>query len=169
LERYFFITYIHIDKNVYCQNEKQIDKFTDEQKITKIAFEENSDKIGCVEINVEISDHFEYLIEYMFRKLGKDIIACVCTKCDNFEKLKKMNVMIPKIYEKMLEEEDRRGCTGVVYANVSDYKLIELLEKYDVYYYIYGYDENSEIDQMYKESMKQKINEYREIENINII
>jgi hypothetical protein len=74
--------------------------------------------------------------------------------------------MIPEIYEKMWEEEDRRGRKGVVYANVSDYKLIELLEKYDIYY-IYGHDEDSEIDQMYKESMEEKINEYRGIEENN--
>jgi hypothetical protein len=119
-----------------------------------------------VEIYVESSDYFEYCIEYMFRKLGKDIIVCVGTSCDNFEKLKKMNVMIPEIFEKMWEEEDRRECKGVVYTNVTDYKLIELLEKYDVYY-IYGHHEDSEIAQMYKENMEEKINEYRRIEENN--
>jgi hypothetical protein len=50
-----------------------------------------------VEVYVDISSSVESFIEYMFRKLGKEIIACVGTKCDNFEKLKKMNVMISEI------------------------------------------------------------------------
>jgi hypothetical protein len=62
----------------------------------------------------------------------------------------------------------RGGYKGVVFTNVSDYKLIELLNKYDIYY-IYGHNEDSEIDNLYKESMEKKINEYRGIENINII
>jgi uncharacterized membrane protein len=66
----------------------------------------------------------------------------------------------------MWEEENKLGRVGVVYANVNDYKLIELLEKYDVYY-IWGHDENSEIDQMFKKSMKENINEYRGIEENN--
>jgi hypothetical protein len=37
----------------------------------------------------------------MFRKLGKDIIACVGIYSDCFEELKEMNVMIPEIHEKM--------------------------------------------------------------------
>jgi hypothetical protein len=54
-----------------------------------------------------------------------------------------------------------------VYAKTNDYKFIELLYKYDIYY-IYGHDEDNEFDQMYKESMEEKIYEYRKIENINI-
>jgi hypothetical protein len=120
-----------------------------------------------VEIYVEISNHFEYFLKYIYRNLGKDIITCFGTRRDNFEKLKKMNVMIPEIYEKMWEEENRRECKGVVFTNLSDCKLIELLEKYDIYY-IYGQDEDSEIDNLYKESLEEKINEYRRIEeNIN--
>jgi hypothetical protein len=42
----------------------------------------------------------------MIRKLRKDIITCVGTKCDNFEKLKEMNVIILEIYEKMWIEKD---------------------------------------------------------------
>jgi hypothetical protein len=162
------MTYIYIDKIVYYNNKNLINKFIDEQDETKITFNKYPDKIGCVEIYVEISDNFEYFIEYMFRKLGKDIIACVGTRCDNFEKLKKMKVMISKIHEKMWEEEDRRGRgESMVLANVSNYKLIELLDKYDIYY-IYGHDEDSEIDNLYKESLEEKINEYRRIEeNIN--
>jgi hypothetical protein len=40
---------------------------------------------------------FENFIDYMFRKLGKNVIACVGIECPSFEKLKKMNVMIPEI------------------------------------------------------------------------
>jgi hypothetical protein len=59
------------------------------------------DKLGCVDIFVEFLSSFEYFVEYMFRNLGKNIIVCVGTKCDNFDKLKKMNVMIPEIHKKM--------------------------------------------------------------------
>jgi hypothetical protein len=55
-----------------------------------------------------------------------------------------------------------------LFGNVSGYKLIELLNNYDIYY-MYRHDENNKIDQMYKESMEEKTNEYRRIENINII
>jgi hypothetical protein len=50
----------------------------------------------------------------------------------------------------------------MVCANASDYKLIGLLNKYDMYFR-YRYDKDNEIDQMFKESMKDKINEYRGI------
>jgi hypothetical protein len=43
----------------------------------------------------------------MFRKLGKDMIACVGIHCDCLEELKEMNVMISEIYEKMWEEKDK--------------------------------------------------------------
>jgi hypothetical protein len=43
-------------------------------------------------------------IKYMIRKLGKDIITSVGIKCDNFEKLKEMDCMIPEIHEKMWKE-----------------------------------------------------------------
>jgi hypothetical protein len=101
------MTYVFIDKIVYYNNKKLINKFIDVQDETKITFNKNSDKIRCVEIYVEISSSFEYFVEYMFRKLGKDIITCVGTKCESFEELKKMNVMIPEMHEKMWEEEDR--------------------------------------------------------------
>jgi hypothetical protein len=53
---------------------------------------------------------FENFVEYMFRKLGKDVIAYVGIWCTTFEELKEMNVMIPEVYEKVWEEEDRWGC-----------------------------------------------------------
>jgi hypothetical protein len=47
---------------------------------------------------------FENFAEYKFRNVGKDIISCIGIECSSFEKLKEMNVMIPEIHEKMLEE-----------------------------------------------------------------
>jgi hypothetical protein len=60
--------------------------------------------VGWVEIYVEFLSSFEYIIKNMFRKLGKDIIACVGRCCNGFEELKEMNVIIPEIHEKMWEE-----------------------------------------------------------------
>jgi hypothetical protein len=99
--------YIFIDKNVYRQNKKPIGEFIDQQDETKITFEENSDMVGCVEIYVEFLSTFESFPEFMFRKFGKDIIACVGICWNAFEELKEMNVMIHEIHEKMWEEEDR--------------------------------------------------------------
>jgi hypothetical protein len=73
-----------------------------------------------------------------------------------------MNVMIPEVHEKMWIQMDRRGSCTLVCANASDYKLIGLLNKYDIYFR-YGFDKDNEIDRMFKESMKDKINEYRGI------
>jgi hypothetical protein len=145
------MTYVYIDKNVYCQNKKQIDKFVDKQNLTKITVNKHSNKSGCVEIYVEIRDHFEEFVEYMMEKLGKDMIIYVGTRCDNFEKLKELNTMIPEIYEKMWEE-NKQTHKNVVYAKADDYKLIEILDRYDVYYVygrdsIDGNDENNEIQQ----------------------
>jgi hypothetical protein len=101
--------HIFIDKKVYRHNEKPIKEFIDEQDETKIIFHKNSDKIGCVEIYVEHLSSFENFVEYTFRKLGKDVITYVGICCGYFEDLKKMNVMIPKIKEKMWKEVDRRS------------------------------------------------------------
>jgi hypothetical protein len=49
-----------------------------------------------------------------------------------------------------------------VLTNASNYKFIGLLDKCDIYFR-YGYKKDNEIDQMYKESMKEKIDEYRGI------
>jgi hypothetical protein len=100
----------------------------------------------------------------MFKKLGKDIIACVGIHCDCFEKLKKMNVMIPEIHEKMWEEENRWGCKGVGYAKANDYKFIELLEDYFGLYIF----KNDNYKKMYEKNIEEKINEYKGMENINI-
>jgi hypothetical protein len=153
--------YIFIDKNVYQQNKKPIKKFINQQHKAKINFNKNSDKIGCVEIYVEYLDDFENFVEYIFKKLGK-VIASVEIHIGYFQDLKEMNVMIPEIYEKMLIQSDRQATCTMVCANASDYKLIGLLDKYDKYFR-YGYDKNNEIDQMNKESMDEKINEYRGI------
>jgi hypothetical protein len=103
------MTYVFIDKIVYYNNKKLINEFINQQDEAKIIFQKNSDKFGCVEIYMEFSSSFENFIEYMFRKLGKDIISSVGIHCDCFEELKEMNVMIPEIHEKMLEEENRWG------------------------------------------------------------
>jgi hypothetical protein len=60
-----------------------------------------------VEIYVQSGYIYDYFVGDMFRKLGKDIIACVGLYCINFEKLKEMNVMIPEIHEKMWVEKDK--------------------------------------------------------------
>jgi hypothetical protein len=154
------MTYVYIDKNVYRQNKKQINKFIEEQDLTKTTVNKHSNKSGCVEIYVEISDHFEMFVEYMMEILGKDMITYVGTRCDNFEKLKELNVMIPEIYEKMWEEK-KQGRKDVVYAKADDYKLIDILDRYDVYY-VYGHDsidefnENNEIDKLYLKELHKK-------------
>jgi hypothetical protein len=102
-------TSIFINKNVYCQNKKRINKFIDEQDEAKIDFVRNSDKIGCMEIYVDKLGSLDGFVEYMFRKLGKDVIAYVGICCDGFDELKEMNVMIPEMHEKIWEEEDKRG------------------------------------------------------------
>jgi hypothetical protein len=152
--------YIYIKKNVYRQNIKPINKFIDEQDKTKITVYKNSDSFGCVEIHVLFLSDFENFVENMFRMLGKDVIAFVGIRVGFFEDLKEMNVMIPEVYEKMWIQSDRQDSCTMVCANASDYKLIGLLNKYDMYFR-YGYDKDNEIDQMFKESMKDKINEYR--------
>jgi hypothetical protein len=117
-----------------------------------------------VEVNIHFLSDFENFVEVMFRMLGKDAIADVWIRIGFFEDLKEMNVMIPEIYEKMWIHSDRQGSCTMVCANTSDYKLIGLLDKYDECFR-YGYDKDNEIDQMFKESMKDKINEYRRINN----
>jgi hypothetical protein len=53
-----------------------------------------------VEIHVQFLSEFEKFVEYMFRKVGKDIIVYVGVGCPSFEELKKINVMIPEMHEK---------------------------------------------------------------------
>jgi hypothetical protein len=155
--------YIFIDKNVYRQNKKQIDEFINQDgHIAKFTFKKNSDMHLVVEIHIQFLSDFEKFVEYMFRMLGKDVITFVGISVGFFEDLKEMNVMIPEVYEKMWVQSDRQGSCTTVCANASDYKLIGLLDKYDVYFR-YGYDKDNEIDQMFKESMQDQINEYRGI------
>jgi hypothetical protein len=155
--------YIFIDKNVYHQNKNPIDEFINQDgHIAKFTFNKNSDMRWVVEIKVQFLSDFENFVEDIFRVLGKDVIAFVGIRVGFLEDLKEMNVMIPEVYEKMWVQSDRQGSCTMVCANVSDYKLIGLLNKYDMYFR-YGYDKDNEIDQMFKESMKDKINEYRGI------
>jgi hypothetical protein len=154
------MAYMYIDKIVYRQNKKLINKFIDEQDETRITFNKNPDKIGCVEIYVDYLTSFDNFVEYMFRKLRKDTIACVGICCDCFKELKEMNVMIREIHEKMWEEENRRGCIGEVYAKANDYNLIKLLDFYYIYY-MYEHDEYNESYKKRIASIEEKINEYR--------
>jgi hypothetical protein len=73
----FMCAPVFTDKNVYNKNKRLISKFIDQQDEAKINFQKNSDKIECVEIYVEFLSLFENFVEYMFRKLGKDVIAYV--------------------------------------------------------------------------------------------
>jgi hypothetical protein len=130
--------------------------------ITKFTFNKNSDMCWVVEIHIEFLSDFENFVEYMFRMFGKDVITSVGIRIGFFQDLKEMNVMIPEVYEKMWVQMDRQGSCTMVLTNASDYKLIGLLNKYDIYFR-YGYDKDNKIDQMFKESVKDKINEYRGI------
>jgi hypothetical protein len=155
--------YIFINKNVYRENKKSINKFINQDgHIAKFTFNKNSDIRWVVEIHVQFLSDFEKFVEHMFRVLGKDVIAYVGIRIGFFEELEEMNVMIPEIHEKMWIESDRQGTCTTICANASNYKLIGLLDKYNKYFR-YGYDKDNEIDQKFKESMKDKINEYRGI------
>jgi hypothetical protein len=101
----------------------------------------------------------------MIRKLGKNIIACVGLYCINFKKLKKMNIMIPEIYEKIWEEKNKWGVDIVVYANASDYKLIQILYNYSNLYTFGGCFYNSEYKNICKEVIKREICQYRGVNN----
>jgi hypothetical protein len=50
--------------------------------------------------------NFEDLVEHMFRRLEKDVIACVRLDCGIFEDLKKMNVIIRQVWGKMWTETE---------------------------------------------------------------
>jgi hypothetical protein len=72
------MVYVFIDKTVFCNNKRQINKFLNQEEfIAKLIFRKNSVKLGCVEIYVEFMDQSENFVECMFRKLGMDIIAFV--------------------------------------------------------------------------------------------
>jgi hypothetical protein len=157
--------YIFIDKTVYYNNKRLIDNFIDQQLETKIVFQvEDSIAVGCVEIYVGNLSSFDSFVEYVFRNLGKDIIACVGFDCPNFEKLKEMNVIIPEIYERMWTEKLRLAYNSAVLADAKDYMLIELLDRYEIYY-IYGHNDNNVFDQIYYKTIEDRISEYRRINN----
>jgi hypothetical protein len=111
---------------------------------------------------VEFIDIFDYFIEDMFRKLGKDVITCVGLYRFCFKKLKEMNVMIPEIYKKMWIEEDKWGDEYVVCTNTSDNKLIRLLQNYSNLY-IFG---DAEYKDVYKKNIEEIISEYRGIDSV---
>jgi hypothetical protein len=157
------MAYIFIDKNIYFNNKRLIDNFIDQEEeyIAGFYLEIHSDKSECEEIYVKYNDKYYCFIEDMSRKLGKDIIACVGVYCINFKKLKKMNVMIPEIDKKMWEEKDKWGHEGVVYANTSNYKLIQILKNYSNLYTFGGV----EYKNICKEIIEKKISEYRGVNN----
>jgi hypothetical protein len=50
----FLMTFVFIDKIVYYNNKKLINKFINPQDETKITFNKNPDKIRCLEIYVKL-------------------------------------------------------------------------------------------------------------------
>jgi hypothetical protein len=69
--------------------------------IAKFTFKKNSDMRWVVEIHIQFLSDFENFVEYMFRMLGKDVIASAGIRVGYFQDLKEMNVMILEVYEKM--------------------------------------------------------------------
>jgi hypothetical protein len=70
--------------------------------------------------------------------------------------------MIPEIHKKMWVEEDRWGHDAVVYANASDYKLIQILYNYSN---LYTFGGNSQYKNICKEVIEREICEYRGVNN----
>jgi hypothetical protein len=100
--------YIFIDKNMYLQNKKRINEFINQDEyICRYYFNKNSQLNGTVEIFVEQVDSFECFVEYMFRVLGKEVIAYVGICVGFFDDLKNMDVVIPEIKEKMWEVPEK--------------------------------------------------------------
>jgi hypothetical protein len=64
----------------------------------------------------------------------------------------------------MWTEKLRLARKNVVLADAKDNKLIELLDRYEIYY-IYGHDENNEFDKLYYKTIEDRISEYRGINN----
>jgi hypothetical protein len=153
--------YVFIDKNFYLQNKKRINKFIDEQNEVKNNFVKNFEMRWVVEIYVEKLCSFEDFVEYMFRKLGKDVIAYVGISIGYFDDLKEMNVVISEIKEKMWEIPQKYGHYKITLAKANDYKLIELLSDYKLLYI----DKFEKDEESYEESIKDKISEYRGINN----
>jgi outer membrane receptor for ferric coprogen and ferric-rhodotorulic acid len=75
-----------------------------------------------------------------------------------------MNVIIPEIYERMWTEKLKFAHNSVVLADAKDYKLIELLNRYEIYY-IYEHNDNNVFDQIYYKTIEDRISEYRGINN----
>jgi hypothetical protein len=154
---------IFIDKNVYLQNKKRINELIHRDEfICRYYFNKNSQLNGMVKIFVEQVDAFEHFIEYMFRALGKDVIAYVGICVGFFDDLKEMDVLIPEIKEKMWEVPEKNGRYKITLAKANDYKLIELLNDYDIFFFD-EYDEYD--DEAYTRDINKKISEYRGINN----
>jgi hypothetical protein len=117
-----------------------------------------------VEIYVEKIGDFESFVQYIFRKLGKDVIAYIGICIGYFDDLKEMNVMIPEIKEKMWELSQKYGRYNIVLAKVNDYKLIELLNDYDMLFF----DDDEHDEEVHTKYINDKISEYRGINNENL-
>jgi hypothetical protein len=114
-----------------------------------------------VEIFVEQVDAFEYFVEHMFRMLEKDVITYVGIIVGFFDDLKEMDVVIPEIKEKMLDVPHKYGHFKITLANVNNYKLIELLNDYDLLFF----DDDEHDEEAYTRRINDKISEYRGINN----
>jgi hypothetical protein len=67
--------------------------------------------------------------------LWKDVIAYVGISVSFFDDLKKIDVVIPEIKEKMWELSQKYGRYKITLAKANDYKLIELLSDYDMLFF----------------------------------
>jgi hypothetical protein len=158
----FICAYDFIDKNFYLQNKKRIDQFINQDEfICRYYFKKNSVLNEMVEIFVEQVDVFEYFVEHMFRVFGKDVITYVGICVGFFDDLKEMYVVIPEIKEKMWEVPYKYGHFKIALAKANDYKLIELLNDYDMLFL----DDDESDGEAYTRRINDKISEYRGINN----
>jgi hypothetical protein len=114
-----------------------------------------------VEIFVEHVDAFEYFVEHMFKLSGKDVITYVGIIVGFFDDLKNMDDVIPEIKEKMWEVPHKYGHFKITLAKANDYKLIELLNDYDMLFF----NDDEPDGEAYTRSINDKISEYRGINN----
>jgi hypothetical protein len=99
----------------------------------------------------------------MFRAFGNDVITYVGIVIGFFDDLKEMDVMIPEIKEKMWEVLEKNGRYKITLAKVNDYKLIELLNDYDMLFF----DDDDDVpnEEAYTRDINNKFSEYRGINN----
>jgi hypothetical protein len=74
-----------IDKNVYGNNNKQLDDFIG-LELAKLDFHVHPDTNRCVKIYLEYRiDSFEFFLVYMFRELGMDIMKRFFTNLSDYK------------------------------------------------------------------------------------